>query len=445
MEAAARSPTTLCALPLVLLQSVLARLPVDARARACVVCRAWNAALAERSLWARLDLSPTSGITVAVTDAVLRAAAARAGGQLEALDLSDCIIDFDAVLDVVNASGATLRTLCLCDSPNKTGAERTVLECVQVEAFLGAAPQLRVFDLDVRCQAIAEASRLLRGDPPCTPARVQALTLYEDAEQAPEEAAVLALVADVADHAWLGQLTLVCVPLDTAAALDALVDAALARQLRAVNLVRCQLSPASAPALARLLVGGLVRLAIFTMQPRLDVPAALLLSNALRTSTTLTCLPLCEVDLWDDPAVAVMLLSALVGHNSLRELDVSYNAASTPAMDEIAGATLCAVVAANAPALLTLDISHCVLGDAGLGPLVEALPHNTHLHTLVCWNNDITENFAHNRLLPAVQANTSLRKLLMIDQSEEENFDESLGILYYLQVMVEERAAAAPQ
>jgi hypothetical protein len=51
MEAAAASRTTLCALPLALLQSVLARLPVDARARACEVCRAWNAALAERSLW----------------------------------------------------------------------------------------------------------------------------------------------------------------------------------------------------------------------------------------------------------------------------------------------------------------------------------------------------------------------------------------------------------
>jgi hypothetical protein len=45
MEAEA-APTTLCALPLALLQSVLARLPVDARARACVVCPAWNAALA---------------------------------------------------------------------------------------------------------------------------------------------------------------------------------------------------------------------------------------------------------------------------------------------------------------------------------------------------------------------------------------------------------------
>jgi hypothetical protein len=65
MEAAAALRTTLCALPLaVLLQIVLARLPVDAHARACVVCRAWNTALAERSLWTRLDLSAASGVTV---------------------------------------------------------------------------------------------------------------------------------------------------------------------------------------------------------------------------------------------------------------------------------------------------------------------------------------------------------------------------------------------
>jgi hypothetical protein len=71
MEAAAASRTTLCALPLALLQSVLARLPVDARARACVVWRDWNAALAERSLWTRLDLSSASGVAVEVTEAVL--------------------------------------------------------------------------------------------------------------------------------------------------------------------------------------------------------------------------------------------------------------------------------------------------------------------------------------------------------------------------------------
>jgi hypothetical protein len=110
MEAAVHSPTTLSALPLALLQGVLARLPVDARARACVVCRAWNAALAERGPWLRLDLSPSSGVAVALTDAVLRASAARAHGQLEALCVSNHRgFSFDALLAVATANGGALR------------------------------------------------------------------------------------------------------------------------------------------------------------------------------------------------------------------------------------------------------------------------------------------------------------------------------------------------
>jgi hypothetical protein len=447
MEAAAASRTTLCALPLALLQSVLARLPVDARARACVVCRAWNTALADRSLWTHLDLSPASGVTVAVTrvanNNVLRAAAARAGGQLEALDLSDCNdVSFDAVLAVVTASSATLRELHWLDAPSKTWAERTELLCGDVEALLRAAPELRVLAVDVRCETVAEASRLLRGELSFAPVRVHALAAVTlNAAGGEDEAAVLALAADVAGHAWLAQLTLNGVPLNTAAALDALVDAALARRLRAVGLGRCQLSPASAPALARLLSGELAQLSVVRMYPPLDVPAALLLSNALRASTTLTSFHLGSVGLWHDLNAAVLLLCALTAHPVLRDLRLSSNRVNTPAMRAIAGATLCALVAANAPALRTLNVAHCSLGEAGLGPLLDALPHNTHIHTLVCDDNSITEAFARDRLRPAVQTNILLRKLVLTREED----DGAVAILRELQDMVAARAAAAPQ
>ncbi len=234
MHAAARG--------LALLQSVLARLPVDARARACVVCRAWNAALAERSLWARLDLSLASGVAVTVTP--------------------------------------------------------------------------------------------------------------------------------------------------------------------------------------------------------LDVPAAQLLHNALRASTTLTSFQLKDVGLWQDPAATVVLLSALMGHQSLCELDVSLNAAGTPDMQTVAGATLGALVAVNAAALHKLDISLCYLDEAGLGPLVDALPHNTHLRTLECAYNVISEAFARDRLLPALPANTALRKLVLIAKYDHTRHP---SILRELQDLVAARAAAAPQ
>jgi hypothetical protein len=242
----------------------------------------------------------------------------------------------------------------------------------------------------------------------------------EDEAEAPHEAAVLALTADVAGCAWLAELALVHVPLATAVVLDAMVDAALARRLSAVRLVDCHLSPACAPALVRLLRGGLARLVISNLQQMLDMPAALLLSNELRASTTLTSFHLRCVQLWADAAAAVLLLGALVSHPSLRELNVSFNAAGTPAMQAIAGALLSALVAANAPALHTLDVSFCSLGDAGMRLLADALPHNNHLHTLVCGRNFMTEGFMRNRLRPAVQANASLRKLVLIDFTDDE-------------------------
>jgi hypothetical protein len=70
------------------------------------------------------------------------------------------------------------------------------------------------------------------------------------------------------------------------------------------------------------------------------------------------------------------------------------------------------LLAADAPALTALDVAYSFLGDAGLRPLFEALPGNTHLRTLNCWRNDMSEAFAAGVLLPAVRANASLRTLI---------------------------------
>jgi hypothetical protein len=89
-RAAARrvvSPTPLDALPLALALRIFSLLPADARLLAAAVCRSWRAMLAERSLWTRLDLSEASGVDNP-TPLLLRAAAARAGGQLESLTIS---------------------------------------------------------------------------------------------------------------------------------------------------------------------------------------------------------------------------------------------------------------------------------------------------------------------------------------------------------------------
>ena len=66
-----------------------AALPIDARLRCSEVCPSWRAALASaKELWLHVDLSEGSGVTAHVSNALLRCACARAGGDLLSLDIS---------------------------------------------------------------------------------------------------------------------------------------------------------------------------------------------------------------------------------------------------------------------------------------------------------------------------------------------------------------------
>ncbi len=134
-----------------------------------------------------------------------------------------------------------------------------------------------------------------------------------------------------------------------------------------------------------------------------------MLGNALRANSTLTAATFDSFDLFRNVAAAAAVLGALTAHPSLRKLDVSWNNAAANAV-AAAGAALAALVAANAPTLHELSLRGCYLGDAGLGPLVDALSHNnTHLRRLDCRTNDLSDAFKRNRLLPAVRANTWLQ------------------------------------
>jgi hypothetical protein len=149
--------------------------------------------------------------------------------------------------------------------------------------------------------------------------------------------------------------------------------------------------------------------------PLLDGPGALVLGNALRTSTTLTSLTLGTVGPWTAPDVAAALLGALVAHGSLQTLHLAVEGGGiwqqAGPFDAATAAALGALVAADAPALTDLDVSGCALGDATLGPLFAALPRNTHLRTLFYGYNALTEAFYDAQLLPAVLANASLRRI----------------------------------
>ena len=136
---------------------VLSFVPAYARARAALVCRAWRALTGERSLWTTLDLSPASGVTQPVSDAVLRGAAARSGGQLAVLNADNCDrLTEAALLDVLTANAGSLLVLSWCAS---------FLRFAAVEALVRAAPQLRILEVEAG-GSVAEAVRMLRNEPP---------------------------------------------------------------------------------------------------------------------------------------------------------------------------------------------------------------------------------------------------------------------------------------
>jgi hypothetical protein len=72
----------------------------------------------------------------------------------------------------------------------------------------------------------------------------------------------------------------------------------------------------------------------------------------------------------------------------------------------LVGPALGALMAVNAPPLKELGLVDCNLGDAGMRPLLEALPHNTHLKDLLCTGSGMSAAFARDVLLPAVRATT---------------------------------------
>jgi hypothetical protein len=397
--------TALAQLPLALVLRIFALLPADSRAAASAVCRGWRATLRDQSLWARLDLSAASGVRCEVTNDVMLDAAARAGGALQALDVSGCgEVNWEAVRLVATDNRATLRELRTSESCS--GLRRLPI----LEALLAAAP-LTLLEADVD-STTAEARVALRGEPPFGALGIRSLGLNLNVVDAD---GVVALAVDLAGHASLTELSLLDAALDAPAALEAIVDVTRSRRLRRLSLSLCRLAPPCAPALARVLTSdALTALVVDNGEAALlDAPAALLFANALRLNSTLTSLGLQLVQLWDDAAAATALLGALAGHPSLRELDLSDNRAAAEHAAALAPAfaALGALVAADAAALTLLDVSYCELGDAGLTPLFDALPGNTHLRVLVCGDNGLSRAFARGRLLRAVRANAALREL----------------------------------
>jgi hypothetical protein len=316
--------SALAPLPHALVLFIFALVPVDQRLRCLEVCKGWYATLNERSLWTRLDLSATAGLVRRAPDALLRAAAARAGGQLQALHLTDCkVITHEALLAVAHANADTLTELRMETGHIHNPFSLAIVE--QVTAVLGAAPRLRLLAADVLCRDFAVAHQLLHNEGAFAALRMRKLRV--DNVDAHDEASVLALAADLAAHTSLTEVCLLHAPLGTLAALGAVVDAAVALRLGLLRLAGCRVTPACAPALARLISAGtLTELDVTsTAVQLLDQPAAALVADALRANSTLTALKLQACRFWDDAAGVALLLGALTAHRSLHTLDLDNN------------------------------------------------------------------------------------------------------------------------
>ena len=430
---AAAYRTTLASLPVATLREVLLRLPVDERAHAAAVCRTWRDLLSDRSLWTRLDLSDAGGVArTRVTDALLRGAAAKAGGGLTALSVNLLLSPLtDALMEVCAANSEALTELRCGD----------IVGVARLDALLRAAPLLRECHVAVFTSGDT-VSRLLRNEPPFGPVRVNGLIITSPWPG--DEAAMHTFAADwrasASQPSYLG--------LQMAArlgdgAFDALVDVAVERRLEQFRLIELQsIIPASA--LARLLASK--SLTYVTINGRFLNRTLLisglqssvaLLAAAVRANGALICVDLQASGILGDASVAETLISALTAHPSFGRLYICKNPVAAADRARI-GASLGALVAANSPHLRGLDVSRCDLGDEGLGPLVDALQVNTHLVYLSCSGNNMSEAFALHRLRPAILANTGLERLTLVSPSG----NDGAPALQELQQLVTDRSLA---
>ena len=217
------------------------------------------------------------------------------------------------------------------------------------------------------------------------------------------DAEVYELAADLAAHASLTVVVLLRAGLRTPAALDAVVDAALSLGISGLRLFSSAPSPASAPALARLITGTrLEQLCINNEGGALfDLPAAQVFGEAVRTNVTLLELSLVRANVWRDADAAAAVFASITAHPHLRKVGLCGNAVANR---EQASAAIAELLTVNAPALQQLDLSGCGFGDEGMDPIVDALASNTHLRTLKLYTDDVSAFFRHTRLLPAATA-----------------------------------------
>jgi hypothetical protein len=375
-----------------------------------------------------LDLSPGSGVRVR-SEAMLRAASARAGGQLRALDVSECEqLSCEVLFVVARENGASLTELRAWGSFS--------LSLGALRRLLAAAPLLRMLECDAYgYPRWGGFLSLLRNEPPFEAVSLRAITTARQrAAGQPDDAATL--VEAVASHETLSQLRLRGVPLN-GPPLDALVQLAISRPFSQCHLEYCRMTGESLSSLTRLLRDGSLEdfscLSNYHMFTGQHVAAFCL---ALR-SCKLNSLDLSATRFFDSLPDGLAVLDALIGHQTLQTLALSSNLPSEENKRTV-GEALGRLVAADS-ALQSLNVSSCELGDDGLRPLFAAVAQSTRLLKLNCgYNYMISFEFARDVVLPAIRGNVSLMSLTIAEHYGRQDEVTRL-VLEQAQALVAER------
>ena len=420
-EAAPECPLELVDLPAGTLCTIFALLPPAHRARCACVCSQWRELLAGPSLWRELVLGEADATCLA-------GAAARGEGQLRQLRV---------------VASMTLRLWTELEEAVRRNADSllhvvTGMLLAQALVFPQAETLLSLLNGDASLwtciyTSAAHAGRLLaRTEPPLC--RLRLLALFVDGWEE-NDRRLHAFFSQLVGGTHLRRLGILDSPLGDDPAALASLPASLPASLESLELTRCALrAPEALPALTSLLSLPLRELAIdngggeaaaataaraslfHAASP--DAMAAACL--AARSSSTLRSLSLVGCGLWHNGAPSgrapswpgVQLIAALTGHASLVTLCLDDNECRSHAERCAAGAALASLASARGGALRSLSVARSSLRDFGCGPLVDALARGAcELSELTVSANGLGSRFVELRLVPALRAAASLRKL----------------------------------
>jgi hypothetical protein len=329
----------------------------------------------------------------------------------------------------------------------------TALTKAACQTILRAAPALQELHVGIQCGP-SDLDALLAGTGELAPLRLRRLDLNVRVGELVAPGAFARLMAQVAQCEPLRELVMNYAPLGVDGALDALVDAACARQLEVLEFELCSSWPENAAARSGALVRLLDGCAASLLSLRLDTLAiaeqfferagAVLFADALRRSR-LRDLHLTFIGIWGELGVGVPVLRALTGHPTLAGLElldsefgIYVNTRRAPAI----GVALGALVRANSATLTYFYTEYAGLSTDDRVSLCEALPHNTHLQHLNLSYN-VRADFTYEHVLPNLRRNSSLRHLRIAVTYGTQDGDAAREAMEWVRRAAAERDAAA--